>query len=64
MTERLENLERMIRGEVPAPPIAQLIGFKLVAVKRGEARHENPKAGDQASAQLLQVFEKTHDRRA
>jgi uncharacterized protein (TIGR00369 family) len=50
MTARLENLERVIRGEVPAPPIALLIGFKLVAVKRGEAvfdfesneKHANP----------------------
>ena len=50
MTERLESLERVIRGELPAPPIAQLIGFRLVAVKRGEAvfdfesseRHANP----------------------
>ena len=50
MTERLENLERMIRGAVPAPPIAQLIGFRLVAVKPGEAvfdfesseKHRNP----------------------
>jgi uncharacterized protein (TIGR00369 family) len=50
MTERIANLERMIRGEVPAPAIAQLIGFRLVAVKRGEAvfdfessaKHANP----------------------
>jgi uncharacterized protein (TIGR00369 family) len=50
VTERLENLERVIRGELPAPPIAQLIGFRLVAVKRGEAvfdfesseKHANP----------------------
>jgi uncharacterized protein (TIGR00369 family) len=50
VSERLENLERMIRGDVPAPPIAQLIGFRLVAVKRGEAifdfesseKHANP----------------------
>ncbi len=50
MTVRLEGLERMIRGEIPPPPIAQLIGFRLVAVKRGEAvfdfesseKHANP----------------------
>ena len=50
MTERLEGLERVIRGELPAPPIAQLIGFRLVAVKPGEAvvdfesseKHANP----------------------
>jgi uncharacterized protein (TIGR00369 family) len=50
MTVRLEGLERIIRGEIPPPPIAQLIGFRLVAVKRGEAvfefesseKHANP----------------------
>ena len=50
MTIRLENLEAMIRGEVPPPPIGQLIGFRLVAVKPGEAvfdfeageKHANP----------------------
>jgi uncharacterized protein (TIGR00369 family) len=50
MSIRLENLERMIRGEVPPPPIGQLIGFRLVAVKPGEAvfdfqaseKHANP----------------------
>ncbi len=50
MSKHIENLERMIRGEIPAPPIAQLIGFTLVAIKRGEAvfdfesseKHANP----------------------
>ena len=50
MTERLQNLERVIRGELPPPPIAQLIGFTLIAVKPGEAvfdfesseKHANP----------------------
>ena len=51
MTERIANLERMIRGEIPAPPIAQLLGFRLVAIKPGEAvfdfeskteKHANP----------------------
>jgi len=50
MSERLENFERMIRGEIPSPPIGHLIGFRLVAVKRGEAvfdfesseKHFNP----------------------
>jgi uncharacterized protein (TIGR00369 family) len=50
MSKHIENLERMIRGELPPPPIAQLIGFRLVAIKRGEAvfdfesseKHANP----------------------
>jgi len=50
MATHLENLERVIRGELPAPPIAQLIGFELRSVQIGEAvvaleankRHTNP----------------------
>ncbi|MFZ3215549.1 MAG: PaaI family thioesterase [Candidatus Acidiferrales bacterium] len=50
MSKHLDNLERAIRGEIPPPPIAQLIGFQLVAIKRGEAvvdfeaqpKHANP----------------------
>jgi uncharacterized protein (TIGR00369 family) len=50
MTKRLENLERVIRGELPAPPIARLIGFQLTSVRHGEAvveleaseKHTNP----------------------
>jgi uncharacterized protein (TIGR00369 family) len=50
MPTMLENLERTLRGEAPPPPIAQLIGFRLTAVRRGEAaleldadgRHANP----------------------
>ncbi len=50
MPTMLENLERALRGEAPPPPIAQLIGFRLTAVQRGEAaleldagsRHANP----------------------
>jgi len=33
----LENLERTLRGELPPPPVAQLIGFRLTSVRRGEA---------------------------
>ncbi|MGB8851593.1 MAG: PaaI family thioesterase [Candidatus Acidiferrales bacterium] len=40
MPTMLENLERALRGESPPPPIAQLIGFRLTAVQRGEARLE------------------------
>lgn len=46
----LDVLKRMVRGEVPAPPVAQLIGFELVEVDAGHAvfrlaaekRHTNP----------------------
>jgi uncharacterized protein (TIGR00369 family) len=45
-----QMLERMIAGEVPAPPVADLVGFRLVAVGDGTAvfemeagqRHANP----------------------
>jgi len=46
----LEHMHKMIRGEAPPPPVAQLIGFRLVSVAAGEAtfemeasdRHANP----------------------
>ncbi len=46
----LDQIHRIINGEVPQPPVAQLIGFKLVSAKPGEAivelqadrRHANP----------------------
>src|SRR5438105_4273269 len=46
----MDMIERMVAGEVPPPPIGQLIGMKLVAAKPGEAvmemeadeRHANP----------------------
>lgn len=50
MSKHLETLAKVIRGELPPPPIAQLIGFKLVGAKHGEAlldfeassKHANP----------------------
>lgn len=50
MSKHLERLDKVIHGELPPPPIAQLIGFKLVAAKHGEAvvefeacnKHANP----------------------
>jgi uncharacterized protein (TIGR00369 family) len=50
MSKHLDNLERAIRGGIPSSPIARLLGFELVAVKRGEAvvdfeaseKHSNP----------------------
>ncbi len=50
MTKMLEMIRKQIRGELPKPPVAQLIGFTLVAAQPGEAvveleadeRHANP----------------------
>jgi uncharacterized protein (TIGR00369 family) len=36
----LELLQRMIRGELPPPPIAELLGFRLVQVEAGFAVFE------------------------
>jgi uncharacterized protein (TIGR00369 family) len=33
----LDRLEKLMRGELPPPPIAKLIGFDLIEVKPGEA---------------------------
>jgi uncharacterized protein (TIGR00369 family) len=45
-----ELLQRMLRGEVPPPPVARLIGFELMEVEKDRAafrlavdeRHSNP----------------------
>ena len=37
MAKMLDLCEAMVRGEVPPPPIARLIGFDIVSVKPGEA---------------------------
>ena len=37
MTKMLDRIERQLKGEVPPPPIAQLIGFKLTSIAPGEA---------------------------
>ena len=50
MATMLEQIQKVIRGELPAPPIAHLIGFTLRAVEPGraivdfeaDARHANP----------------------
>jgi uncharacterized protein (TIGR00369 family) len=50
MANMLENMQRMTRGEYPEPPVAQLIGFRLVGVRPGESvfeleaaeKHANP----------------------
>ncbi|MFQ5921236.1 MAG: PaaI family thioesterase [Anaerolineales bacterium] len=46
----LEVGEAMVRGEIPQPPVATLVGFELVAFERGKAtmslrageQHANP----------------------
>jgi uncharacterized protein (TIGR00369 family) len=50
MVTMLERMQKMVRGEIPPPPIAGLIGFELVSVDVGRAefvleagpRHANP----------------------
>jgi uncharacterized protein (TIGR00369 family) len=37
MTKMLDLSKAIIRGDVPPPPIARLIGFDMVSVKPGEA---------------------------
>lgn len=49
-TRHLADLERVVRGEIPGPPIAQLIGFSFAQIElgrsvmelRAERRHANP----------------------
>jgi uncharacterized protein (TIGR00369 family) len=40
MTTMLERTRRILRGEVPPPPIAALLGFTLTSVGDGEATIE------------------------
>jgi uncharacterized protein (TIGR00369 family) len=50
MTTMLERMLSVMRGEVPPPPVAALIGFRIAAVEPGRAvleletaeRHANP----------------------
>jgi uncharacterized protein (TIGR00369 family) len=50
MATMLEYGQKMLRGEVPPPPIARLVGFTLKAIEPGRAvfemnvdeRHHNP----------------------
>ena len=49
-TRHLQELERVLRGEAPPPPIAQLLGLKLTGAEVGRvvieldasSRHANP----------------------
>ncbi len=50
MAKSIENIRRLIAGEVPAAPVATLIGFAVTAIEPGRAvveleagpRHANP----------------------
>ena len=51
MSIHLENIQRMMRGELPAPPVAHLIGFTVIAAEPGRVtcrmdtrveKHANP----------------------
>jgi hypothetical protein len=35
MTKMLEHIQAMVKGDVPPPPIARLVGFDLISVKPG-----------------------------
>ncbi len=37
MAKMLENMQRALRGEIPPPPVARLIGFRLVSIEPGRA---------------------------
>jgi uncharacterized protein (TIGR00369 family) len=40
MPTRLEMMRKALTGELPPPPIATLIGFRMVSVEPGRARFE------------------------
>jgi uncharacterized protein (TIGR00369 family) len=50
MATMLERIQAILRGDVPPPPVSQLVGFQLVAVAPGSAvfemeagpQHANP----------------------
>jgi uncharacterized protein (TIGR00369 family) len=50
MPKMLEMIERVARGELPPPPVARLIGFRLTSIQPGQAvveletneTHSNP----------------------
>ena len=50
MADILERFQAMIRGEIPQPPVAQLVGFRLTSISPNESvveldvaeRHANP----------------------
>lgn len=38
--KHLEGLQKMVRGEVPPPPVAKLIGFDIVSIEVGRSVFE------------------------
>jgi uncharacterized protein (TIGR00369 family) len=50
MATMLEMAQKMVRGELPQPPVSALVGFKLESIEKGRAvvtleaneRHRNP----------------------
>ena len=50
MPNMQETIHKLLSGEIPPPPIAQLIGFRIVSIENGQAvaefqaeeRHANP----------------------
>ena len=50
MAKMLDQIQRLLRGEAPPPPVAELVGFKMTAYEIGrstidfeaENRHANP----------------------
>jgi len=50
MAKMLDLIDRMLKGTLPPPPIAELIGFRIMSVEHGQAvieleateRHANP----------------------
>lgn len=50
MPNMQETIRKLLSGEIPPPPIAQLIGFRIVSIENGQAvaefeaseRHTNP----------------------
>lgn len=37
MAKMLDLIEKILRGEIPPPPVARLIGFQLTEIRAGEA---------------------------
>ncbi|KEZ50572.1 PaaI family thioesterase [Metabacillus indicus] len=71
---QLEGLKKMMKGEIPDAPIAQLLGFKIIGVEEGrvtiemkaQERHHNPMGtlhggvlGDIADAAMGYAFGST-----
>ena len=38
MARLIERVEAMLRGEIPGPPAARLIGFQLLSIEPGARR--------------------------